>query len=755
MTMSDNKQFQCPCTHGSFFHRVYFAGFASIVACASAGTARAQEASAVAQEQLQEVVVTAQRRVENLQTTPIAATVLDATSLDRKSVTDISDLQNASPALSITNFGVVSFVNIRGEGLDSNSPQVVPGVATYRDGLWQPPVGTSSSFYDVGSVEVLRGPQGTFVGSNSTGGAIFINSNSPSLEDQSGRIEVLLGNYADAGANGEVNLPLNDRWATRIAFNVERRNSFYDNIASSVTPIGAQFNTPGALDEKDLRLGEIWKPTDELTFLLKSDFTDKSTGGYAMKPIPGTAYAPYAPTDPWTINFDQGTKADETALRNSLEVRWQPSPDGITYRSLTGYQYLSIRNIYDVDATNSRLPGPPAQADYEAIDERPITEEINVISPDKGRLQWIVGAFYLHDTRDVGHNITSQSFPQSVLIDFYTILKTAAVFGQLSYKITPRLELQVGGRFTHDDVSNPPGGFINIGPGAAYVDASGSHTDSATTGKVALNWTVNEDNFLYGFVAKGFKGGGFTFGNPPGQFQPEIVWDYELGWKSYFLQHHVRTQIGGFWNDYQNLQVSVIDTASGANQLTNIGKSTIDGAEAQIEGQFGGLRVDASGAYVKSKLGAISLVNARLIPGGGALNLGPQCGPGAPAAPGCFDYTPFIVSVNGRPNPYSPKWTFNAGAEYQFGLSGGATLTPRINYSYVGALWTTLVEAPVTDYLRSYGLWNASVTFAKGDWRVEAFGRNLANASYVLGQYNNAELFGNPRQFGVRVSRTF
>lgn len=732
---------------------------------ATAGAAHAQQAAPgqgaapdkPAVDQLKEVVVTAERRTENLQKTAIAASVLDASQLEKKGVSSMADLQTATPALSITNTGLVANVNIRGIGLDSGSPQVVPGVASYRDGLWQPPVTTTTGFYDIASVEVLRGPQGTFVGSNSTGGAIFINSRSPDFSGMHGQIEAQGGNYADVGATGAVNLPIDSQWAARIAFNIERRDSFYRNISSSPTPDGAEFNTPGALDEKDLRVGLLWKPNDQLQVLLKSDFTDKSTGGYPMKPIPTTAYAPYAPVDPFTLNYDQYTKNDELTSRNSLEIRWQPSPDGITFRSLSGYQYMVIRNIYDIDATDATLAttGLPAQSEFQNVIERPISEEINVISPDSGRLSWILGGYYLHDTREVGLDIRSETFPQHTFVNLFTTIQDEAVFGQVSYKVLPRLELQVGGRFTHDSLENPAGNGINVGPGAVFIPGSGSHADNVWTGKVALNWTPNDDNFLYAFAAKGFKAGGFDTGFVPVQFQPEVVWDYEIGWKTYFFDRHLRTQIGGFWNNYQDLQVSVLHPESGLTSLANIGKSTIKGGEAQVEGQFGGLRIDAGGAYVNSTLGAISLVNTRLIPGGGAINLGPQCGPGIPGPPACFDYTPFTVSVNGKANPYSPTWTFNAGVEYAFDIGGGATLTPRINFAYVGSQWTTLIEVPTTDLLPAYQIWNASLTYANGDWRVQGYVNNLANKVYVNGQFGNDEFFGNPRQFGVRVSRTF
>jgi iron complex outermembrane receptor protein len=137
---------------------------------------------------LQEIVITAQRRSENLQTVPIAVTALQGDELKSKSVLSVADLQNESPSLSISNSGLTNAVNIRGIGLASGNPNVGNGVATYQDGLFQPPIVTTNQFYDIADIEVLRGPQGTLVGSNSTGGAIIINSQNPKIGEDGGYI---------------------------------------------------------------------------------------------------------------------------------------------------------------------------------------------------------------------------------------------------------------------------------------------------------------------------------------------------------------------------------------------------------------------------------------------------------------------------------------------------------------------------------------------------------------------------------------
>ncbi len=732
----------------------------------AAGT---QGGAAAGPQQLQEVVVTAERRTENLQTTAISATVLDSTELVEKGVVTIQDLQNASPSLSITPSGLTANVNIRGIGLDSGSPAVVPGVAEYRDGLWQPPIITTDTLYDVDNVQVLRGPQGTFVGSNSTGGAIFIDSRDPDLNGVHGYAELQYGNYSDLGGQGAVNLPINDAWAVRVATDLEERDSFFQDIgsASKLTAGPQLFGDPGSLDERNVRVGLLGKPSEDLTVLLKVEVNDKSTGGYAYRPVPGTEYAPYASPNPFTLDYDQPTQNDELGVRSSLRLDWNVADSGIDLRSITGEQFMRVHNLYDLDGTDSTLPGPPALSEAQAIIERPITQEFDLISPSSGRLQWIAGTFYLHDIREVVLDDTSQSIPAQVIPYEEQVLQSAAAFGQVSYEIAPRLQLQAGLRYTHDwnEATDTSHVTIDLGiPGAPaeYVPLAGIETDSATTGKVAVNFTVDEQNFLYAFVAKGFKAGGFnaaTATTAQANFAPEVVWDYEVGWKGQYFDDHLTTSLDGFWDNYTNLQVDALNPANGEESLINTGKSVIKGGEAELHGRVGGLGVDMGAGYVNSRLGAVSLVNTEALPPGVTEEGLPQCALGVISA-GCFNYTPYTVNLSGAQNPYSPEWTFNAGLQYTYPVGPSGTLTPRINYSYVGSQWTTLFEEPVTDYLPSFGLWNATVTYELGQWKIQAYGLNLADKVYITGQLAagtnpDNEFLGNPRQFGLRIMRTF
>src|SRR5437764_1347490 len=253
----------------------------------SAGTTSRAEAPvsntpALSKDQpMQEVVVTSQRRAMKVQDIPISETVLTGDQLKDKAVVRLADLASAAPALTVADAGLTSFVNIRGIGLASGSPQVANGVATYIDGLFQPPIVSTSTFYDIANIEVLRGPQGTLVGSNSTGGAVMITTNNPSLNRVGGYAELGVGNYSAKSFEGALNVPLSDTLAFRIAGNKRKRDSFY-------TDHGPLHNEPGKLDENAGRLGVLFKP-GKFQALLKLDYLDKKTGGAAYKPIPGSA----------------------------------------------------------------------------------------------------------------------------------------------------------------------------------------------------------------------------------------------------------------------------------------------------------------------------------------------------------------------------------------------------------------------------------------------------------------------------------
>lgn len=737
----------------------------AMVAMATPAAAQSEEdeqTSTDRDDEVDEILVTAERREQNLQDMPAAATALTGDQLEDKAVDRIDDLQFVAPSVSITDQGLTQSVNIRGIGISSGSPAVSNGVATYYDNIFQPPILTTGLFYDIATVEVLRGPQGTFVGSNSTGGAIFINTASPSLDGIGGYAKASYGNYDAFGAEGAINLPISDTLAVRAAGIFQRRDSYFDDI-------GPLNNEPDRLNEKAGRIGLLFQPAN-FRAVAKLEWIDRNTGGFAYRPIPGTTFAYDRRSDIRTLTYNAPTKVHERGFQSSLEMRYE-FDGGIVLRSVSGYVNKRMNNLYDMDAAMTQLPAvpmapPPPSATAtqdQFVREREWVQEVNIISPTDGAFNWIVGGYFQQNKIDVDieqRSSNAVAFNPADPVDVIIGQKktTTGVFAQIGYKVVPELEVQVGARYSH--FKGVSAGNVTIGDGSPFfppggvqvADLAGSHSDGRMSGKFGLNWTPDDDNLVYAFVARGYKPGGSNSANS--EFGPETVWDYEIGWKSAFLANHLRTQVGAFYMKYNDFQFDAIDQTSGQGGVRNVANASIKGVELQAQARFGGFSFDGGIAYVDSDLDQVTIVNQRLLPPGG--NLGPQCGAGVPSnPPTCFNYNPFLATAGGGPNLYSPRWSFNFGAEYEFLLGGDATLTPRINYAYLGSRWSNFLYNPATDLLPSVGQWSAMLTLAMNDWTIEGYATNLADKEYVSGQFINNEFYGAPREYGVRASVRF
>lgn len=677
---------------------------------------------------VEEVVVTAERRGVNLQSTPIAATVLTGADLAKKGVQGVDQLQFVSPSVTVSNFGQGNFFNIRGIGKEANNTGTTVGVITYRDGVATfPGFFQTEPYYDIASVEILRGPQGTFVGQNSTGGAVLITEQNPKINGgYTGYIQGQAGTYGDAGAQGAINLPISDTLAARVAFNTERRDSFW-----KVT--GPFTGHPGKLFEGSARLSILWRPIEPLTVLWKTDVNHVDQGGYPADPASAT-------NNPFKITNNSDNRAIDNTIRSVLSVNYV-LPGGVTLRSISGYQQGLSEGHIDADGTafaNYTL--------YNHVDEHIVSQEFNIISPDHGFLRWVAGVYYQHDTFNYPPGGFLVGAPKGVLDE--TIVgknpnETKAIFGQTSFELPHGLELQVGLRYS--DVRSTNHAVIGITQYGLAIPDNQSEAASKLTGKVALNWKLDRNNFLYAFVATGFKSGGLnvplSFTLPP-TFGPESVTDYEAGWKSTWLDGHVKTQLGVYYNDYKNLQVLVGNPiAPTVNTELNVTSTTeIYGLEASGQAVFGALALDGGLSLSHSKLGTFYAVDTRK----------PQVAPCStatgPASAACIDLT-------GREMPYAPTLTVNVGAQYIFELGGGATLTPRVDYSHIAPQWATLFHAS-TDRLTARDIVNAQVSYERGPYVVSLYSTNLTDQTY-LASVLTLRYAAPPRQVGVRVTRSF
>jgi len=259
--------------------------------------------------------------------------------------------------------------------------------------------------------------------------------------------------------------------------------------------------------------------------------------------------------------------------------------------------------------------------------------------------------------------------------------------------------------------------------------------------------------YFYAFWARGYKSGGTIVGTSG--FKPEIVNDYELGWKTQLLDNHVQTSLGGYWMRYQDMQLPVLNPVNGRNAVTNIATSTIRGIEFTGNGQFGGLGVNLSATVDNSKIGSVTEVENFRLPT--AANGQVQCAVGQVG--GCFDYTPYITNLSGEQNPYTPKFTASATLNYRIAMGSDSTLLPSVTFTYTGPQFDSIFQTDNYYLLTARHLLNTSLTFNSGQWQVQAYCNNCANETYVAGaggvSSGDVWYYGSPRQIGVRLHRDF
>jgi iron complex outermembrane recepter protein len=713
--------------------QVLWSSVSVVVALGWCGAAVAQTTPAAGSEQtLTEVVVTAERRHTDLQTTPISATVLTGGDLANMGVTGIDQLQFATPGATIDNFGQGIDFNIRGIGKAEHNSQTTVGVVTYRDGVGTfPGYFQEEPYYDVASVEILRGPQGTFGGQNATGGAVFVTTNDPSINGgYHGYVQAQAGNYTDFGLQGAVNLPISDTLAARIAFNSETRDSFY-NITG---PGGGEYNgNPGKLRIGSIRLGLLWKPNDSLSVLFKTDYNYLNMGAYPADPYNAT-------NDLFSITANAPQQALDRFGRSVLKVDYV-LPDGITLRSVSGYQKGNTLYKADLDGTSA-----PFETFGDAVDETLWSEEFNIISPEKGFVTWILGGYA---DRDTYYFLPPYQFvigaPAGNLATEYSLqgsnpVTAFAGFGQLSFQLAESFQLQIGARYTTSETTN----HVQVLQFGLPITDEQSQKYVNTSGKVSLNWTVSTNNFLYAFVSTGFRPGGLNVPvglGTPAAFGAEKLTDFELGWKSTTLDGHLRTQIDGFYDLYRDFQVTIgyPQVPTFGFEVNNPNTTHLYGIEAQTQAVFGQLSFDAGTTLMHSSLGKFFATDPRI----------PSF---TPCEPSTGPSSPSCINLTGHSQTYAPNFTFNVGASYKFNLGAEDSLTPRVNYGYVAPQWATLFENPALgDHLAGRDIAGAQVAWAHGHLVTTLYGTNITDQHYVGALNSGLRFAGPPRQFGLRV----
>jgi len=718
----------------SLRNRVSFLAISCAVTVVFSADARAQTTPA-ASGALEEITVTAKRRTEDIQTTSISATVLTADLVESKGVVDLFSVQYAAPALTVTQYGSANVINIRGLGRSQVDIDVPSGVVIYRDGA--PTLAgyfQNEPYFDIESIDVFRGPQGTFVGKNAAGGAIFINTKDPELGDFNASVEGGIANYSAWEATMIANIPAGDTAAVRMDYRHYERDDFYDSITGNFT------GHPGQVDNNSYRLGFLWKPSDSFSGVLKVDYHDLDFGGnptsvYGEKPLGNLVQ---------NANFQY---TDES-LRGVLDLKYQFA-NGISLTSLTGYQDVDSVNNLDVNATL-----PLLYIFDSKINAKIYSEEINLISPNDQRFTWVAGLFWekqdneLPPWQDGGFNFIGNGFPPDfpwATSPWKNNEKDRAVFVHTAFRFTQQLQLEAGVRYSEyerdqftlwqlGDGATPPS---IPWPGTNPAGERQNLDENSVDWQVALNWDVNANQYVYGLISRGHVTGGINIFPPFTEYGEMEVINYEAGWKSRWANDQFNTQFTVYYEDFKDYQANFAEVVGALNFPTNRNAETdsnLWGIELSGQARFGALRLDFGVAYSDSELGTFSDVQDPFLP--------PPNN---------------VVNLSGNEIPFAPNFTGNIGLAYDIKL-GNLTLTPRVDYSHIGetqaALWDTPMET-----LAERDIVNAQIALEpdSGKWSAVLWSTNLTDEEYIAGIQNNATLYyaAPPGQYGLRFKYNF
>lgn len=676
-----------------------------------------------------EIVVTAERRTTSLMSSPLSASVLSQDDLKNRSILNLDSLPFAAPALTVSSYGGGNLVNIRGVGRSEVVTQASAGVPIYRDGVptFNAYFSSAEPYFDIKDIQVLRGPQGTFAGQNSTGGAIFVRTADPDPAEVGGYVQLGIGNYTDLQAQAAINIPISDTLAIRLSGDAEHRKGFYDYS-------GSYSGHPDRFARAAGRVGLLWRPSDRFEAVVKVDYDYADAGA--------NTYAPIAsPNDLFDISSNTNLFAVDRFVRVGGTLSYTFG-DGTILRSITGYQFGRTRQKSDSDGTDIGN----VTLEYRATEEI-TSQEINLISPEDLPLRFVLGAFYSNSVVDLPV-FEIESPPLVIAIDSKLRRDNTAIFGHFSYDLAPGLELEAGARFNHATVRQNLlttltfAGFpLGTTPGPSSLP-----DDDKVTGKIGLSYQINPQHFLYGFVATGHKNSGLNTSifSPP-SFAGETVTDYEAGYKGSFLDNRLRFQASFYHYDYKNYQFNQYDVTTRSAVIRNVpGKSKSEGVELQLDGNFGVTNFNLAASYSTSKLATYFAVDPRDPPVEGAsacLATGPS------TSTQCLD-------LSGRRLPFQPKFTLSAGLDRRFNLGSG-TLTPRVDVAYLGGQYTTVFQVPTLDTLKERTLVNAQLAYRTGTWTATLYATNLLDKHYIAAKLSGLRVAGAPRQFGLRVMKTF
>ncbi len=749
-----------------------FAAWTGSLFAAEAAAADAQDATSPSDTDantLESITVTARRRTESIEKIPVAVSAFNEEDLKDLQASNIDGLQGAVPGLNIVQGrGSSSSANvfIRGIGQPDALQTFDPGVGMYVDDIYYSRIqGALISLFDVDHVEVLRGPQGTLYGKNSTGGAIKIVTKEPS-EATTGAVEATLGNEGRAEGRFYLSGALNDVWSASIAGALVTRDGYVEDPTT-----GKDYNDD---DTKALRAKLAWRPSDTFNATLALDYTRQSTALTLGEPtaplvqtnITAAGFVPVilrpAPSGEYDFesrtSFGPGNGQDLTHKGVSLHADWNLS-DAWLLKSITAHRRLDSEAYIDIDASEFELGDVLV-----AFDQKQTSQEFQLQYDNGSNLQATYGLYWLRETVPSHQEAYADDLfalfggPLGFLRTIDDDLRTTsyAGFGHVNWEFAPSWTLAAGLRFTREskDYDRSTSVFWSPQIPPALVDStlafSGSETWSAWTPSLSLQKQFNDQVMGYVSANRGFKSGGFN-GRAnsvaevtKAKFDPEFVWTYEMGLKMRSADGRLQGNIAAFHSDYKDFQARVseiVDPNSATPSFTfpvlNAAALSMNGIEFEGAMLFGtGTRVSAQVAWLDAQYD--EFVDPRVDLSPGLANL--------------HDHVPF-----------SPEWTARVALAQTFNLAGGSAITLGGDVSYRDDVWLSVdnrdnLMQPSYTLVGLFGVFDT----ADAKWQFRAGVRNLGDKVYKtdgqefssVGNIQTA-YYGWPRNYYVSARYNF
>jgi iron complex outermembrane receptor protein len=678
---------------------------------------------------LDEVLVTARKREESLQSVPISVSAIPDLVMQKLGATSVRDLQYTVPNLVFAGFWETqTSISIRGVGDFSRNMGYEMRVGVYVDGVFAGRSGSANQdLLDIERVEVLRGPQGTLFGKNTIAGAISLTTRKPD-ENLAGAVWAEYGNYDLVSVRALANVPLvADHLYSKFSLIYRDRDGYVDNLfpgqkdASSIDYVVARAQFMALLG-------------DATEAMLTLDYKDDGHYTYHGDPTAGPGFDT-AP-QPRQLNTYLTPRNESESFASSLKVEHQ-FENGLTLTSLSSFRQVDTKSRWEENHGPARL----FDITFSDQDEQ-ISQELRLTSPRDQRLSYVAGLYYFNQVTSTDRVATSGSdlipgvtltIPQagSVTTDSY------AAFINGDFKITPQLSLAGGVRYTYEDKKIT---FNQLGV-PFFIDFTNfrdSYSDSDVSPNIGLSYQIDSEKMIYATVSRGYKSGGWNadfVATTDIGFDSEHATNYEVGAKSQWLNNRLRVNVSAFLTEYEDFQVNQFIPVSGGGlifSLTNAAAATSKGFEVELTAVMDQLTLTGSLGYTDATFDSFK--------DGGGIG----------------------VDFDGNRLALSPKYTLGISAEYRFRFGRNASGYVRGDYSYRSGVYHNPDNVRPLSYSPGYDLVDAraALQFDDSHWELAIWGKNLLDEDYENTKWitflgTPATQFGAPRTFGVEVRWSF